>query len=140
LGSGVAELTVARYMFRGRTPPSQEWLVFLKNHARKITAIGFFTLPTVNFRILICFVVLWHHRRTVVRFKSRAAGSFTIERLVGFWPAPVGALALSLNRSALVLDSPVDAALVAGCFIGQHSEQRPARFAAPWLAGESDGQ
>jgi hypothetical protein len=40
----------------------------LANHAREIAAIDFFTVPTVNFRILICFLVLRHHRRTVVSF------------------------------------------------------------------------
>jgi hypothetical protein len=40
----------------------------LANHAREIAAIDFFTVPTVNFRILICFLVLRHHRRTVVHF------------------------------------------------------------------------
>ncbi len=68
LGFEVAELTVAKYMVRGRKPPSQGWRVFLKNHAREIAAIDFFTVPTVNFRILICFLVLRHHRRTVVHF------------------------------------------------------------------------
>ena len=32
LGYEVAELTVAKYMVRGRKPPSQGWRVFLKNH------------------------------------------------------------------------------------------------------------
>ncbi len=66
LGYEVAELTVAKYMVRGRKPPSQGWRVFLKNHAREIAAIDFFTVVTVNFRILICFLVLRHHRRTIV--------------------------------------------------------------------------
>jgi hypothetical protein len=61
LGYEVAELTVAKYMVRGRNPPSQGWRVFLNNHAREIVAIDFFTVPTVNFRILICFLVL--HQR-----------------------------------------------------------------------------
>ncbi len=51
LGYEVAELTVAKYMVRGRKPPSQEWRVFLKNHACEIAAIDFFTVVTVNFRI-----------------------------------------------------------------------------------------
>jgi len=68
LGYEVGELTVAKYMVRGRRPPSQGWRVFLANHAREIAAIDFFTVPTVNFRILICFLVLRHHRRTVVHF------------------------------------------------------------------------
>jgi hypothetical protein len=68
LGYEVAELTVAKYMVRGRKPPSQGWRVFLKKHSREIAAIDFFTVATLNFRILICFVVLQHHRLTVVHF------------------------------------------------------------------------
>jgi len=68
LGFEVAELTVARYMVRGRRPPSQGWRIFLKNHAREMAAIDFFSVPTVSFRILICFLILRHDRRTGVHF------------------------------------------------------------------------
>ena len=64
LGYEVAELTVAKHMVRGGKPPSQGWCVFLANHAREIVAIDFFTVPTVNFRILIR-LVLGRHRRKI---------------------------------------------------------------------------
>ena len=50
-------LKVGRLQELGK-PPSQGWRVFLNNPAREIAAIDFFTVPTVNFRILICFLVL----------------------------------------------------------------------------------
>ena len=59
-------------MIRGSKPPSQTWRTFLKNHAREIAAIDFFTVPTVTFRILFCFVVLRHDRRRVVHFNVTA--------------------------------------------------------------------
>ena len=68
LGYDVAESTVARYMVRPRKPPSQTWRTFLKNHAGEIAAIDFFTVPTVTFRILYCFIVLRHGRRQLVHF------------------------------------------------------------------------
>ncbi len=68
LGYEVGELTVAKYMVRRGKPRSQGWRAFLNNHARGIAAIDFFTVPTATFRILICFLVLRHHRRTVVHF------------------------------------------------------------------------
>ena len=40
-------------MVRGRRPTSQGWRVFL-DHSREIAAIDFFTVVTLNFRILIC--------------------------------------------------------------------------------------
>ena len=84
----VAELTVAKYMFRGRKPPSQGWRVFLKNHTREIAAIDFFTVVTRNFRILICFVVLRHHQRTVVHFNvtSHPTGRWTAQQIVEAFP------------------------------------------------------
>ena len=84
LGYEVAELTVAKYMVRGRKPPSQRWRVFLKNHSREIAAIDFFTVVTLNFRVLICFVVLRHHRRTVVHFNvtSHPTGRWAAQQIV----------------------------------------------------------
>ena len=88
LGYEVAELTVAQYMVRGRRPPSQGWRVFLNNHTREIAAIDFFTVPTVNFRILICFLVLRHHRRTVVHFSvtNHPTARWTGQQIVEAFP------------------------------------------------------
>jgi hypothetical protein len=88
LGYEVAELTVAKYMVRGGRPPSQGWRVFLANHAREIAAIDFFTVPTVNFRILICFLVLRHHRRTVVHFNvtSHPTSRWAAQQIVEAFP------------------------------------------------------
>jgi putative transposase len=88
LGYEVAELTAAKYMVRGRKPPSQGWRVFLKNHSREITAIDFFTVVTLNFRILICFVVLRHHQRTVVHFNvtSHPTARWTAQQIVEAFP------------------------------------------------------
>jgi hypothetical protein len=88
LGYEVAELTVAKYMVRGRKPPSQGWRVFLENHSREISAIDFFTVVTLNFRILICFVVLRHHQRTVVHFNvtTHPTGRWTAQQIVEAFP------------------------------------------------------
>jgi len=88
LGYEVAERTVAKYMVRGRKPPSQGWRVFLENHSREIAAIDFFTVVTLNFRILICFVVLRHHQRTVVHFNvtSHPTERWTAQQIVEAFP------------------------------------------------------
>ena len=84
LGYEVGEITVTKYMVRGGRSPSQGWRAFLANPAREIAAIDFFTVPTVNFRILICFLVLRHHRRTVVHFNvtSRPTAPWTAQQIV----------------------------------------------------------
>jgi len=68
LGYEVAESTVAKYRVRNSKPPSQTWKNFLENHVKEINSIDFFTVPTITFRILFCFVVLRHDRRQVVHF------------------------------------------------------------------------
>jgi transposase InsO family protein len=72
LGYEIAESTVAKYRVRNAKPPSQTWKTFLENHAGEIISIDFFTVPTLAFRILFCFVVLRHDRRQVVHFNVTA--------------------------------------------------------------------
>jgi putative transposase len=45
---------------------------FLENHAGEIISIDFFTVPTITFGILFCFVVLKHNRRQIVHFNVTA--------------------------------------------------------------------
>jgi transposase InsO family protein len=68
LGHAVAERTVAKYMVRGPSPPSQTWRTFLENHVGDIAACDFFVVPTATFRVLYVFFVLAHDRRHVLHF------------------------------------------------------------------------
>jgi transposase InsO family protein len=68
LGFEIVDSTVAKYMIRQKKPPSQTWRSFLKNHVKQIAAVDFFTVPTVRFQILYCFIDLRHHRRRIVHF------------------------------------------------------------------------
>ena len=53
-------------MPRRRTPPSQSWRTFLKNHLGSTVAVDFFAVPTLTCRILFVFVVLAHDRRRIL--------------------------------------------------------------------------
>ena len=66
LGLTVSQATVSKYMLRPRRPPSQAWRAFLKNHAKDLIALDFFTVPTATFRVLFVLVVLRHDRRRLV--------------------------------------------------------------------------
>src|SRR5437016_5087653 len=66
LGLTVSQATVSKYMLRPRRPPSQAWRTFLKNHAKDLIALDFFTVPTATFRVLFVLVVLSHDRRRLV--------------------------------------------------------------------------
>jgi putative transposase len=63
LGIPVAKSTVEKYRVRPRRPSSPAWRAFLKNHLTEIVALDFFTVPTVNLKVLF---VLVHERRKVV--------------------------------------------------------------------------
>ena len=52
LGYRVADSTVAKYLPRGRKPPSPNWRTFLANHVGQIASIDFFAVPTATFRVL----------------------------------------------------------------------------------------
>jgi hypothetical protein len=72
LGIGVAQSTVAKYMVKHRRPPSQSWATFLRNHADGIAATDLLIVPTVDFRLLYCLVVLGHGRRKLVHYAVTA--------------------------------------------------------------------
>jgi putative transposase len=70
LGLEVSERTVSRYI--KRLSPSDQtsnlWTTFLRNHREVITAMDFFTVPTITFRVLYCFFVIEHGRRKILHF------------------------------------------------------------------------
>ena len=89
LGHEVAEATVKKYM--GRRPggvSSQRWITFLRNHLPETAACDFFTVPTVTFRWLVCFVVLSHDRRRIVYFNVTAnpSAEWTAQQVVEAFP------------------------------------------------------
>jgi transposase InsO family protein len=85
LGLTVSQATVSKYMLRPRRPPSQVWRAFLKNHAKDLIALDFFTVPTATFRALFVLVVLSHDRRRLMHFnvtEHPTAGGWTARQLI----------------------------------------------------------
>jgi hypothetical protein len=72
LGVEVAQSTVAKYMVKHRRPPSQSWAIFLRNHADGIAAIDLLVVPTIDFRLLYCLIILGHGRRRLVHYAVTA--------------------------------------------------------------------
>jgi transposase InsO family protein len=66
LGIEVGQATVAKYMARGRRPPSQGWKTFLRKHADGIASMDLFVVPTISFRLLYGFLILHHGRREIL--------------------------------------------------------------------------
>jgi putative transposase len=88
LGFNVTERTVAKYRIKHDKPPSQTWRTFLTNHANQIAAVDFFTIPTINFRNLYCFVILLHDRRKVAHFNvtGHPTAEWTAQQIIDAFP------------------------------------------------------
>jgi transposase InsO family protein len=67
----VSLATVSRYL--PKKPPDQgkqqRWTTFLHNHRDAITAMDFFVVPTVGFRLLYVWFVIDHGRRRIIHFE-----------------------------------------------------------------------
>ena len=66
LGIDVGQTTVAKYMARGRRPPSQGWKTFLRNHSDGIASMDLFVVPTISFQLLYGLLILRHGRREIL--------------------------------------------------------------------------
>ena len=88
LGIKVSQATVAKYLGRRTSPPSQSWRTFLTNHVSELASIDFFTVPTATFRVLFVFVVLSHDRRRIVHLNVTAhpTAEWTSQQFREAWP------------------------------------------------------
>src|SRR3974390_3155070 len=66
LGIDIGQTSVAKYMARGRAPPSQGWKTFLRNHADGIASIDLFVVPTLSFRLLYGLLIPRLGRRRIL--------------------------------------------------------------------------
>jgi transposase InsO family protein len=68
LGFVLSERTVSRWLRRANhdPDPARRWLAFLRNHREAIAAMDFFTVPTLTFGVLYCFLVIGHDRRKIL--------------------------------------------------------------------------
>ena len=70
LGFTVGLATISRYLPKRAPDPGkqQRWMTFLRNHKHGITAMDFFVVPTVGFRLLYVWFIIDHGRRRIVHF------------------------------------------------------------------------
>jgi putative transposase len=92
LGFDVSERTISRYL-RRLTPSDQArklWATFLQNHREALSAMDFFTVPTINFRVLYCFFVIEHGRRKILHFNvtEHPTSSWIMQQLREAFPEP----------------------------------------------------
>ena len=70
LGFEVSLATVSKYMPKQPRDKGkqQRWMTFLRNHRDGITAMDFFVVPTISFRLLYVWFILDHERRRIIHF------------------------------------------------------------------------
>ncbi|HSU31758.1 MAG TPA: integrase core domain-containing protein [Bryobacteraceae bacterium] len=91
LGLAVSERTVTRYLrgLRPRTGRSdQRWKAFLANHREAIVAFDLFTVPTLTFNLLYCFVIIEHRRRKILHcnMTSHPTSKWVVQQLREAFP------------------------------------------------------
>lgn len=109
VGFDVSQATVAKYMTRRATPPSQTWRTFLANHLRQIAAADFFVVPTATCRLSFVLVLCPSRfdagsrrveRVALYTFRGRQRCSQRVRRLARY---PITALmepVLSISRES----------------------------------------
>lgn len=70
LGYTVCDNTVAKYMQKhsGDDASRQQWLTFLRNHAKYIVGIDFLVARTIFFKAIYVFIAISHDRRRILHF------------------------------------------------------------------------
>ena len=103
LGVTVAKSTVEKYRPRDHQPPSPTWKAFLANHVKDIVACDFFTVPTVNFRVLFVFIMLAHERRRILHFNitEHPTARWTSQQIVEAFPWDTAPRYLLRDRDAI---------------------------------------
>jgi len=136
LGFVVSERSVARYLrrIRRRGDPEKRWLAFLQNHREAIVAFDFFTVPTVNFKLLYCFFVIEHARRKILHLNvtRHPSADWVIQQLREAFPEAGPYRYVILDR-----DSKFDADVVT--FL-QATGLKPKRTGvqSPWQNGVAE--
>jgi putative transposase len=88
LGFEVSERTVSRLMPKPRKTPSQTWKTFLTNHVGQLVSIDFFTVSTLQLKVLFVFVVVAHERRRVLHFNvtDHPTAEWTAQQIIEAFP------------------------------------------------------
>lgn len=70
LGYSVCDNTVAKYMRKPKAglEQRQQWLTFLRNHARYTVGLDFLVVRTLCFKAIYVFVAISHDRRKILHF------------------------------------------------------------------------
>jgi len=135
-GLDVFERTVSRYIKRLSSPDQtrQLWATFLRNHREVITAVDFFTVPTITFRVIYCFFIIEHGRRKILHFNvpEHPTGSWMVQQLREAFPESCSYRYAILDRDTKFSKEVMDLLISSGITPTQTS------FRSPWQNGVSE--
>jgi hypothetical protein len=136
LGVHVSERTVSRYVraCRPKRPPGTSWKTFLINHRDVLTAMDFFTVPTVTFRLLYVLLVIQHYRRTILHFNvtPHPTSAWVCQQLREAFPFDGLPQYLLMDNDA-IFSAEVDRTLVA-----MHVTPLRTSVQSPWQNGVAE--
>ena len=103
LGFEISERTVSRLMQKRRKEPSRTWRSFLNNHVGQLVSIDFFTVPTLQLRVLFVFVVVAHQRRRVLHFNvtEHPTAEWAAQQIVEAFPEDTAPRYLIRDRDGI---------------------------------------
>ena len=136
LGFQVSERTVSRYLHR-LSPSDQKrklWATFLRNHREVITAMDFFTVPTLTFRVLYCFFVIEHGRRRILHFNvtEHPTSGWIVQQLRDAYPESCPYRYAILDRDAKFGAGVIDLLEASGV------KPKRTSFSSPWQNGVAE--
>lgn len=136
LGFDISERTVLRWMRRApRNPePARQWMTFLSNHREVISAMDFFTVPTLTFGVLYCFFVIAHDRRRILHFNvtRHPTGAWVSQQLREAFPYDSAPRYLIHDRDSIFNGEVIETVKMLGAKSVRIS------FKSPWQNGVAE--
>ena len=136
LGFSVSLPTVSRYLPKRAPDPGkqQRWMTFLRNHKDGITAMDFFVVPTVGFRLLYVWFVIDHGRREIIHFDVTAnpTAPWVIQQLREAFPYDSSPKYLIYDNDSIFSNQ------VTGAIRSFGIKPKRTAFQSPWQNGTTE--
>jgi transposase InsO family protein len=136
LGFVISERTVLRWMQRTPRQPdrAQLWKTFLANHRDAIAAMDFFTVPTLTFGVLYCFVVIAHDRRRILHLDAtqHPTSAWASQQLRNAFPYDCAPKYLIFDRASNFEGDVIDTIKSFGI------QPKRTSFKSPWQNGVAE--
>ncbi len=112
----------------------QSWVTFLENHGHAITAMDFFVVPTIGFRLLYVWFVIDHGRRRIIHFNvtTNPTAQWVIQQLRESFPDDSAPRYLIFDNDTIFSDEVSKSILSLGI------TPRRTAYRGPWQNGVAE--